>query len=132
MGGEILGAQRILVAKQGEEIVGPPADVGLTHAELDLHIEEVSQGEHLYRSGIDAAYRQGSAAPDRRHTLAQGICPIKLDLGRLEDRADQRARRLHTDGIDCSVYAPTVGHLEHELLHVVYHREVYRLHAVLR
>jgi hypothetical protein len=48
VGGEGIDAQGVGVGEQGEDVVGPAADVGLAHAELDLLVEA---GEHRQRIG---------------------------------------------------------------------------------
>src|SRR5690606_24147858 len=43
VGGEVVDAERVLVGEVGDDVVGPAADVGLAHAQLDLLVEQGEQ-----------------------------------------------------------------------------------------
>src|SRR5919112_2706814 len=49
VGLEILDSQRIVVIQEWHDVFDPLPDVGLSHAQLYLHVEEVAQWEGLYR-----------------------------------------------------------------------------------
>src|SRR4051812_8055712 len=80
VGLEVFDAQRVVfVVEERHYIVHPTPHVGLAHAYLNLHVEEISEREHLDRSRVDAGEGDGPATPDRSHTLAQGERPIELE-----------------------------------------------------
>src|SRR5215217_2331836 len=55
MGGEILDTQRIVVAaEQRHDVVYPPLDVRLAHADLDAPVEEVHHGQGVGLAAVDA------------------------------------------------------------------------------
>src|SRR5215203_3122369 len=85
VGLEILDAKRIVVAQERHDVLDPLPYVGLSHAELYLHVEEVAQREGLDRPRVDAGERERSAASHCRHAVAQGGRAVELHLGALQD-----------------------------------------------
>jgi hypothetical protein len=61
VGREGLGPQRVCVVDdQGEELVGPAADVSLSHPELELLVEHLHHRHRIGRTAVDADERDRS------------------------------------------------------------------------
>src|SRR5918998_6559881 len=72
VGLEVLDAQRVVVVQERHDVFDPLPDIGLSHAQLYLHVEEVAQREGLDRACVDASERERPSAPDGGHAVAQG------------------------------------------------------------
>ncbi len=81
MGRQIFDAQRIAFAGEiRHEVVNPALDVGLTHTDLDLLIEQSQHGQWVRHSAIDASDRDGASATNRIDGIEQGGQPVDAKL----------------------------------------------------
>ena len=83
MGLEVLDAKRVFVVQERYDVLDPSPYVGLSHAQLYLHVEEVAQWEGLYRTRVDAGERERSAASAladmlSRKAVARSSCSLVL------------------------------------------------------
>ena len=124
---EILGAKRVgIVGHERKQIIRPRSDVCLTHSELDLLVEEIHHRHRSRGPAVDADQRHRPAAAngvdgrvEYRRTVGPDLFgqrrsdPVrKLSDHGLHGFHDRCTVRLHADGVDHGVRAPTRRRLD--------------------
>jgi hypothetical protein len=83
MGGEAGHARWVAgVADQGHEVIDPPLDVGLPHAQLYPAVEHLHHRHRVNLAAVDAADRDRAAAANRLDRDVQRVEPVhRRDVG---------------------------------------------------
>ncbi len=143
--GEVLDAERIVVGRdERQEVVDPALDVRLSHAHLDLLVEQRHHRHRIDHAAVDADDGERAAAPHRVDRSVQHGQPVDarlLDqlrrdgvgqepgkvLGELSERG---AVGLHADRVDDGVRPAAVGQLAQRLGDVIVVAQIDDLGAV--
>ena len=77
----VVQAEWVFVADEGQQVVDPAANVGLAHAEVHLFVEQREHGQRVGHPAVDADHRDGSATADDFDGGLQRGEPIGPDAG---------------------------------------------------
>src|SRR5436190_13345882 len=81
VGREVLGSQRISVlGQERQDLVRPSSDVGLSHEDLDLLVEEVHHRHRVESSAVDPGDREGPASPNGVDGVVEGAHAVDPGL----------------------------------------------------
>src|SRR5919204_3220088 len=127
---QVAGAERVAVSEEWEQVVHPAFDVRLPHPDRELAIKELPERHEGQEADVDAAQREGAAAPQGPGSLEERADPVGEELRPLERASDRRRVCLHPDGVDRRADAAPVRELAHDLDDVVDASEVDGLDAV--